>query len=159
MKLFAIKPEIENCLDPETGEFDEARFNELTEERNSKLEYLLKKYRNHVSDAAQLKEQEEIFKKRRQTEENNAESLKRFLCAYLNGEKFSTPEVKATFKSSKAVDCGDEKRFIEWCKNNKREDLLSRKEPTISKNAVKEAIEKGENVPATIVENLNIIIK
>lgn len=157
MTIFEIDEAIDNCLDAETGEFDEARFNELQQQRDEKIEYLIKKYKNHEAMAEAIKLQKKIFEERQKREERNAESLKQFLIRALNGQRFKTAEVEVGFRKSKSVEFGDD--FINWCQNNDRDDLLTYKDPTVSKTAVKKALEAGENVPAVIVENLNISIK
>ena len=157
MKLFEIEQAIEDCLDAETGEFDEARFSELTLERDRKIEYLIQKYKNHLSDAEALKTQEKIFSERRKREEKNAESLKQYIVRVLNGEKFETDTVEVGFRKSNAVEVHEE--FIEWAKNNGRSDLLKYKEPEADKTAIKAALTNGEDIPARLVENYNISIK
>lgn len=157
MKLFEIDAAIEGCVDLETGEFNEELYEQLTAERDQKIESLVCYYKNVAADAEALKTQEKIFKERKEREERKAESLKQFISRALNGEKFKTDKVEVGFRKSKQVVISDD--FIDWAQKNGRDDLLSYKEPTVSKTAVKQAIEAGEEVPAEIVENLNISIK
>ncbi len=157
MKLFEIDEAIENCLDTETGEFNEELYNQLTEEREHKIENLICYYKNVVADAEAIKTQEKIFKERREREERKAESLKQFISRALNGEKFKTDKVEVGFRKSKQVVVSDD--FIDWAQQNGRDDLLSYKEPAVNKTAIKAAITDGEDIPAEIVENLNISIK
>lgn len=157
MNLFEIDSEIDNCLDPETGEFDEEKFERLQKERDDTIAYLIKKYKNIAADVEALKTQEAIFSERRKREERNAESLKNYLTRALNGKKFKTAEVEVGFRKSKSVIFSDD--FTEWAQQNDRDDLLSFKAPTVNKTAVKAALEAGEQIPAEIVENLNISIK
>ncbi|MDO4801780.1 MAG: siphovirus Gp157 family protein [Prevotellaceae bacterium] len=157
MKLFEIDEAIENCLNIETGEFDEEMYNLLTAEREQKIENLICYYKNVVADAEALKTQEKIFKERKEREERKAESLKQFISRALNGEKFKTDKVEVGFRKSKQVVISDD--FIEWAQRNSRDDLLTYKEPTANKTAIKAAITDGEELPAEIVENLNISIK
>lgn len=157
MKLFEIEAEIESCYNPETGEFDEERFNILDELKNQKIENLICYYKNTVADAEALKVQEKIFKERREREERKAESLKQFIIRTLNGEKFKTDLVEVGYRKSKQVVVSDD--FIKWATENDRDDLLTYKEPTVNKTAVKDAINSGEDIPAEITENVNIQIK
>lgn len=157
MKLFEIDAELESCVDPETGEFDETKYNLLTHLRDEKIEGLICYYKNIVADAEALKTQEAIFKERRMREEKKAESLKAFLSRTLNGEKFRTDKVDVGFRKSKQVVVAED--FVQWAITHDRDDLLSYKEPTVNKTSIKEALAKGEELPAEIVENLNISIK
>ena len=157
MKLFEIDAELENCIDPETGEFDESKYNLLTHLRDEKIEGLICYYKNIVADAEALKVQEQIFKERRMREERKAESLKSFLSRTLNGEKFKTDKVEAGFRKSKQVVVAED--FVQWAISHDRDDLLSYKEPTVNKTSIKDALAHGEELPAEIVENLNISIK
>lgn len=157
MKLFEIDAELENCVDPETGEFDESKYNLLTHLRDEKIEGLICYYKNIVADAEALKTQETIFKERRMREEKKAESLKAFLSRTLNGEKFRTDKVDVGFRKSKIVQTAED--FVKWAVEHDRDDLLTYKEPTANKTAIKEALANGEELPAEIVENMNIQIK
>lgn len=157
MKLFEIDEAIENCLDLETGEFNEELYNQLTAEREQKIENLICYYKNVVADATALKVQEDIFKERRQREEKKAESLKEFISRTLDGQKFKTDKVEVGFRKSKSVQVAED--FLNWAQKNGRDDLLTYKEPTANKAAIKAAITDGEDIPAEIVENLNISIK
>lgn len=157
MKLFEVDAAIESCLDIETGEFNEELYNLLKDERDQKIENLICYYKNVTADAEALKTQEKIFKERREREERKAESLKQFISRALNGKKFKTDKVEARFIKSKAVVTAED--FIKWAQENDRDDLLTFKEPTANKTAIKEALASGEVLPAEIVENMNISIK
>ena len=155
--IFEIDEAISNCLDLETGEFDEARYEELQIERSEKIDRAAALYKETAAFAKALKEQEEIFTERRKREEKKCESLKQYLARALNGEKFKSLNVEIGFRKAKSVNLSEE--FVKWAQEHDRDDLLSFKEPTANKTAIKKAIESGETVPAEIVENLNISIK
>lgn len=157
MKLFEIDAELENCVDPETGEFDESKFNLLTHLRDEKIEGLICYYKNTVADAEALKTQEKIFKERREREERKAENLKSYIARALDGEKFKSDKVEVGYRKSKVVQTAED--FVKWAVEHDRDDLLTYKEPTANKTAIKEAINNGEDVPAEIVDNVNIQIK
>lgn len=156
-KLYEIDADIENCLDLETGEFDDIKFNALQQERTDKINGVICMYKNTVAFAKALKEQEDAFKERRQSAEKQAESLKDFIARALDGEKFESVDGSASFRKSKSVVVSDD--FVRWAQDNDRDDLLTYKEPTANKTAIKDAINAGEEMPAEIVENLNLTIK
>ena len=155
--IFEIDEAIANCVNPETGEFDEERYEELQLERTEKIDRAAALYKETAAFAKALKEQEEIFTERRKREEKKCESLKQYLARALNGEKFKSLNVEIGFRKAKSVNLSEE--FVKWAQEHDRDDLLSFKEPTANKTAIKKAIESGETVPAEIVENLNISIK
>ena len=156
-KLYEIDADIENCLDLETGEFDDIKFNALQQERKEKINGVICLYKNTVAFAKALKEQEDAFKERRQSAEKQAESLKDFIARALDGEKFESVDGTASFRKSKSVVCSDD--FVRWAQDNDRDDLLTYKEPTANKTAIKDALKAGDVMPAEIVESLNITIK
>ncbi|MCD8207062.1 MAG: siphovirus Gp157 family protein, partial [Bacteroidales bacterium] len=89
-----------------------------------------------------------------------AESLRNWLAYALNGEKFSTPKCEVSFRRSTAVDIEDEDKFLEWCQKNQRDDLLTFKEPTISKRAIMDALKMGWEIPyCRLEERKNVGVK
>lgn len=158
MTIYEIDAEIENCVDPETGEFDEEKFNDLAQAREEKLEQLICFYKDVVGMAEAIKNEEKALKERREREERKAENLKNYIEYALKGEKFKTARAAVSYRKSKQVVCAED--FVKWAQNNDRDDLLSYKEPTVSKTAVKAALESGEtDIPAEIVENTSMSIK
>ena len=75
-------------------------------------------------------------------------------------EKIDRPRARITLKNnpeSAQIDC--EKEFIKWAKLH-NEKLLSYPEPTISKTAVKAALQNGEDIPgARLGRTVSVIIK
>lgn len=158
MTIYEIDAAIESCYDAETGEFNEDKFNDLAQARDEKIEQLICFYKDVVGLADAIKAEEVKLKERREAEERKAESLKNYIIYALNGEKFKTSKAAVSYRKSKQVICSED--FVSWAKDNDRKDLLSYKEPTVSKTAVKAAIESGEaGIPAEIVENTSAIIK
>ena len=156
--IYEINEEIQNCLNTETGEFDEERFNGLLELKETKIEQLLCFYKNVVALAKAMKAEEEALKERREKEEKKAENLKNYIQYALAGENFKTPKAAVSYRATQSVEVAD--NFVEWAQKNDRDDLLSYKKPEVSKKAVKAAIEAGEkNIPAQIVENKSMSIK
>lgn len=154
--LFQIDNDILNCVDEETGEFNEEAFEALQIERENKIENLVCWHKNITAYAKALKEQEDEFKERRKKEEDRAKRIGETIKKALDGNEFKTAKVKVTFRASQAVECSDD--FLSWAESNKRNDLLRYKaEP--NKDAIKKAILKGEKLPAQIVDNNNMTIK
>ena len=162
MKLYEINSELEKLIDTETGEIaDIAFFEQLSMERTAKIEGIALYIKNLDSDAEALKAEETALAERRKVAENTAARLKEFLTSMLTeSEKFETPRVKLSLRKSRSVRVLiPENDFIEWAKAVNPA-LLSFKEQTISKTAIKEALEAGADITAaTIVESNNLQIK
>lgn len=103
-----IAEAFENAIDPETGEIiDEAAWKYLEElqlEREAKLEGVACWYKELQAEAAAIKAEEENLKKRRQSAENKATSIKKFLEYLLNGQKFKSPKVALSWRKSETVE-------------------------------------------------------
>ena len=109
MTLYEIDARIGECIDVETGEIlDYEKLDGLQMEREQKIENIVFLIENTEHDIAGLKEQEEIFKARRQASEKKLEKLKEYLSYALQGQKFETVRAKVTFRKSEAVVVEDE---------------------------------------------------
>ena len=84
MNLFQINDEIEKCIDQETGEIlDIEALNNLSMEKDTKIENLACWYKNLVADAEALKAEKNAFAEREKSARNKAEQIK----SYLNWRK------------------------------------------------------------------------
>jgi hypothetical protein len=154
MKLFEINEELENLIDPETGEIlDSEAFDNLQMARTEKLQNIALLYKNMTSDAKQLKELEKEYSERRKRCEKTAEWCKETLARELAGNKFED----------------EKKRFkISWRKSEKveitNEDVIPAEfiKQTISfdKLAMKDAMKNGNVIEGVqLVETQSIQIK
>lgn len=159
MNIYEIDNQIISLFDPETGELlDEAAYESLQMAREQKLENLAAWIINLKAEAKAIKEQEDKLSERRTSLLNSAENKAAFLDKVLMGQSFKTAKVACTYRKSSAVQIEDENAFIEWAKK-KAPELLTAKEPTISKSNVKEAILSGAEIKdAAIVEKHNLSI-
>lgn len=159
--LYEIDAAILSCIDTETGEvLDFEKLEALHLEREQKIESVALWYKNLCSDAEAYKAEKQVFADREAAAKKKADSLKKWLDAALAGEKLTTAKVAISFSKSKAVEIEDEAAFVAYAQRAGLDDLLTYKEPTISKTAVKAAIESGREVMgAEIVERRNIKIK
>ena len=160
MNIYQIDEAIAALVNEDGEVADYEAFDALQMERNAKIENIALFHKNLLSDAAALKAEEQSLAERRKTAESKAERLKAYLAYALNGQKFETARVKCGYRKSTAVEYTvDEASFIQWAKEV-RDDLLTYKDPTPNKTAIKEAIEAGEAIPlARIAERNNINIK
>ena len=153
MKLYEIDVEIMNLIDDETGEIlDVERFDELSGERDAKVENICLWIKNLKAEAEALKAEKDAFAQRQKVVENKMNSLKEFVSRYLEGTSFKTTKVNVSFRKSESLEISDIYKIPE--------DFLKYKEPEVDKTALKKAIKEGASIEgATIVDKLNIQIK
>ena len=163
MRLYEIDAAIQEVLDamvdPETGEVSDdalALLEDLSVQRQDKIEGIALYYKNLSADAAAIKSEEEALRKRRQSAESHAARLKSYLSDFMPGEVLETAKVKIGWRKSTAVMVANESEFIK----SAPQEYLSIKDPTVNKTAIKEALVAGKEVPgAEIVTNMNIQVK
>lgn len=159
MSIYDIDSAITALIDNETGEVtDEEAFDALQMERDVKVENIGLYIKDLTAEAKAIKEEEASLAARRKAVENKAERLKHLLDYALNGDKFSTPRLKVSYRKSSTVELSA--GFTEWAEIN-ADDLLTYSEPKPNKTAIKAAIKDGR-VPgdmATIETHENISIK
>lgn len=158
MSIYDIDAAIISLIDTETGEVtDEEAFDTLQMERDVKVENIGLLLKNTVAEAKAIKEEEQALSARRKTAENKVERLKNLLAYALNGEKFSTPKLKVSYRKSRVVNI--DPQFIEWAEIN-ADDLLTYSEPKVNKTAVRDAIDSGRDIKfATIETKQNMQVK
>ena len=160
MTLYEIDMEILTCVDLESGEIiDFEKLEELQMQREEKIEKVALWYKNLLADADALKAEKAVLAEREAAARRKAESIKKWLQEILNGSKLSTSKVAIAFRKSESVEVDDE-IFTGWAQAHGRDDLLTYKDPTPNKTAIKAAIKAGDNIDgATVVEKNNIQIK
>lgn len=153
MNLFEIDEEILKTVDTETGEIiDIEKLEQLQMDRDSKIENIACWIKNLNADAEALKAQKQAFADRQKAAENKAESLKKYLASYLDGQKFTTDKVAISFRKTSSVDVINIGQIPA--------EYLKYSEPTADKTAIKAAIKEGKKIAgAMIVEGQSISIK
>lgn len=150
--------EIDESITMETGEIDdEKRYDELQIERTQKIENIGCYYKNLVAEAKAMREEEANLAQRRKAVENKAERIKILLVYALKGEKFESPKVRCSYRKAKSVQVDDS--FVAWAREH-ADDLLTFKEPTPNRKAIKAALEDGRAIEhAEIVTNKSLQVK
>ena len=161
-RLYEITNSIANFepeIDEETGELLNADIlDRLNMAREDKIESLCLYVKNLNAEAAAIKAERDNLDERMKSKERKADSLKRYLAASLNGEKFESPKCKVSYRKSQQVVVDSE--FEEWAKEKAPELLTIKTTYAPSKTAIKEAMLDGKSVPhAALVENNNLILK
>ena len=153
MNLFELDAALYECVDAETGEIiDEDKLNELSMERDEKVENIACWIKNLKAQAAAIKQEEENLYDRRKVAENKAESLSKYLTSYLNGGKFETAKVKVSFRKSETLEVSESAKIPKkWYKPQ---------DPTLDKAGLKKAVKEGLKIKGVeIVEKQNLQIK
>lgn len=158
MSIYEIDDSILSLVDMETGEIeDEKRYDELQMERTQKVENIACYFKNLVAEAKAMKEEETNLAKRRKAVENKAERIKSLLVYALKGDRFESPKVRCSYRKAKSVQVDDS--FICWAREN-ADDLLTFKEPTPNRAAIKAALADGREIEhAEIVTHESLQVK
>lgn len=152
MKLYEINEAILNCIDPETGEADPDKLDELLMMREEKLENLTLWVKELKAEADAIKAEEKALAERRQAKERKAESLKKYLDEALAGQKFETSRCVVSFRKSQKVEITDFDKIPD--------DYLRYKTPEPDKTAIKAAIKDGLTVEGCeLVDSVSMTIK
>ena len=153
MKLYEIDNAILGCVDVETGEiFDIDKFEELSMERDAKIENICLWIKNLKAEAEALKAEKDAFAERQKKAENKMESLKKYISSYLEGAKFETAKVKVSFRKSETLEISEDA--------NIPDEFLKFKEPEVNKTELKKALKAGQHFEGVVlVQNQNIQIK
>lgn len=152
MKLYEINEAILACVDPETGEADCEKLDELMLMREEKLENLALWVKDLKAEADAIKAEEKALAERRQAKERKAESIKAYLEKELAGQKFETSRAVCSFRKSQRVEITDLDKIPD--------DYLRYSTPTADKTAIKAAIKDGIDIEgAELVDSVTMTIK
>lgn len=167
MKLYEIEADYLRFMDMvENGEIPEDCIADTLEsiqaELEDKADNIACMIKNMIAETEAIKAEENNLATRRKSKEKQIEWYKQYLSNALQNsgyDKLETARNKITFRNSSKVNVANETAFIEWAKKN-NESLLTYKEPTINKTAIKEAFADGVDiVGAEMVTSANIQIK
>lgn len=152
MKLYEINEAILACVDPETGEADADKLDELMLMREEKLEGLALWVKDLKAEADAIKAEEKALAERRQAKERKAESIKAYLEKVLAGQKFETSRAVCSFRKSQKVEITDIDKIPD--------DYLRYSAPTPDKVAITAAIKDGLTIEgAELVDSVTMSIK
>ena len=116
MNLYEINAEIQNLINPETGEvLDYDKLVEMNIALETKKENIALFIKNLLSDADEIEKEKKILAEREELKRNQANRLKEYLQTFLNGEKFETAKVSCYFRKSTVCTVNDEASFIKKC--------------------------------------------
>lgn len=101
MTLYDIDRALMACVDEETGEVDEERFEALTMEREKKLENLACWIKDLAADASVLGTEIQNLQRRKKAVETKITALRRYLAWQLNGENLKTARAVAYYRGAR----------------------------------------------------------
>ena len=159
MTLYELSEAMKNFdleIDEDTGEILNAdELDMLVLDHELKLKNCVWWYKNKKAEAEALKAEKMKLAKRQQTAERQAEWMKAYIDADLQGKSFKPEDdvtVNVSYRKSKTVECSDIYRVPD--------EYLRYKEPELDKTKIKKAINDGMKVDGcTIVVKNNIQIK
>ena len=161
MTIYEIDQKLMELVDPETGELlDYEAFATLQMEREDKIENMGLWVKELDAESAAIKREIDNLNERKKAAEKKADSLKRYLSVILNGEKFKTPRLAVSFRSSLKTEIQDETACLEWLEENGHDNCIKYAAPVISKDSVKAIVKSGILVPGVrLVENRTAVVK
>lgn len=161
MSLYHINVAIMALVDPETGEIlNYEAFEALQMEREEKIENMALWHKNLTAEKNAIRAEEINLATRRKDIEAKIEKLEANIKEALGGEKFSTPRVVCSFRSSQKVEIQDEAAFIRKMQDSLHYEYLSYKAPEVNRKAITQAIKAGQTVEgAELVKNISLSIK
>lgn len=151
-----IRQAIEQGFNEETGEiFDASDIEALQIQRDEKIESIALYIKDLTAEANAIKAEKTALAKRQQTAENRAESLRRYLAKWLDGQKFKTARVAISYRKSQTVELIDGLDV-----NQLPQQFLREIAPEVDKTALKDALKEGKEIyGAYLQEHINTIIK
>ena len=108
MTLYEIQEQIKNAIelgfDPETGEIlDASALEQLQMDRDEKIENICLYIKDLAAEATAIKAEESALADRRKASERKGESLKRYLQAMLDGQKWKSSKAVVSYRKTQSV--------------------------------------------------------
>ena len=108
MTLYEINEAIRNAIelgyDPETGEIlDASALEQLQMDRDEKIENICLYIKDLAAEASAIKAEEQALAERRKASERKGDSLKRYLQAMLDGQKWKSSKAVVSYRKTQSV--------------------------------------------------------
>lgn len=140
-----IAKAIELGFDPETGEIlDESALEQLQMDRDEKIENICLYIKDLVAESKALADEAKALTERKERSAKKAESLKNYLQAMLDGQKWKSSKAIVSYRKTQSVVVDDMDAL-------KPEFLRIKKEP--DKTAIKEVLKAGAAVAGAHLED------
>ena len=140
-----IAKAIELGFDPETGEIlDKSALEQLQMDRDEKIENICLYIKDLVAESKALADEAKALTERKERSAKKAESLKNYLQAMLDGQKWKSSKAIVSYRKTQSVVVDDMDAL-------KPEFLRIKKEP--DKTAIKEVLKAGAAVAGAHLED------
>ena len=157
MTLYEIADNYRNFFEAvESGDVPENAVNDTLEaldgELDSKVENIACMIKNWLTLAEDQKKEANNLKDLADGNEKRAKRWREWLtmCLTTAGKKkVETARCCVTIRKGQNSTQVDDINFVKWAIDNNRDDLLTYKDPTPNKSAIKVALESGDSVPYT----------
>lgn len=161
MHLYEIDSAIAALIDMETGEIqDYESFETLQMARDQIIENMGLVLKNAAAASAAIKAEMDALRSRKEAADRTVERMKEYIMQATGGQKFETPRVRLSFRSSTRVEISNEEVLLNWLESNNKENCIKYKTPEISRSEVGKLLKNGEEVPgATLAEYRNLQVK
>lgn len=148
MTLYQINEQIAKAIelgfDPETGEIlDESALEQLQMDRDEKIENICLYIKDLVAESKALADEAKALTERKERSAKKAESLKNYLQAMLDGQKWKSSKAAVSYRKTQSVVVDDLEAL-------KPEFLRIKKEA--DKTAIKEVLKAGAAVSGAHLE-------
>ena len=148
MTLFEINEQIQKAIelgfDPETGEIlDASALEQLQIDRDEKIENICLYIKDLTAEAKALADEAKALSERKERSAKKAESLKNYLQAMLDGQKWKSSKAAVSYRKTQSVVVDDLEAL-------KPEFLRIKKEA--DKTAIKEVLKAGAAVSGAHLE-------
>ena len=149
MTLYDINEQIQKAIeygfDPETGEIlDGSALEQLQLDRDEKIENICLYIKDLVAEAKALADEAKALTERKERSAKKAESLKNYLQAMLNGQKWKSSKAVVSYRKTQSVVIDDVDALPEH---------LMRVKTEPDKVAIKEILKSGEAVAGAHLED------
>lgn len=129
-------------------------------EFNEKAENIAVFIKTLSAEAEELKKEKQQLEARQKSKENKVKRLKEYLLSnmhFLGVKKIESARARITMRqNAESVKIANEKAFIDWAEKNDCDFLNFN--PTISKSAIKEALQGGKEVPYCELQRMQSVI-
>lgn len=161
MTLYEIDSQIFDLFDPETGELlDYDAFEQLSMERDRKIENTALYVKNLRADVAAIAEEEKALAERRRRLQKRADGLCGYLSMSMAGAPYTSPKCDVAWRLSERTEISDKAAVMAWALSHGHAECVKEIEPEISLSAVKTLLKAGEAIPgAALTKMKNIQIK
>lgn len=161
MTLYEIYNAILACTDQETGEIvDPEALTALQMEREKKIEGVALWVKDLRAEAEAIASEVKALTARKKAAENKADRLKQWLGEALEGEVFKTSRVKISYTHNTKLNVIDEQSVVNYIQTHytEPEEFLRYQLPEIRKDAVKNAIKNGTEIPGASIEPTESVV-